>query len=202
MTNKFEHTLFLECRGCYFHDSDKLNKLSDVGNHRVGCYNYPIKSKDGRTYILEFITVDKKDYRYTNKRTGKQLKKPIYELVLENALHIDTEFEDEKGLSWRNSTLEREIYSQNYTYTKSNILNVVNSISIKKYNNIVLVSSEKIIDRLSHIYNISGYREKSILNNLKEVKTKQYTKDYHVFTFIDYHNNTFDYEFNSDRITG
>lgn len=199
--------LYLECRGCYFFASDPINNLSDVGNYRVGVYKHRIAAKDGRSYILEFGGYDRKEMLYTSPKTGKPLKHPKCEVVLENALHISTEYEtlDSKkiSLAFRNCKLEKEIHDKKeYLFTKSDILKVVNSISKKQYNKIVLVSNESIIDAIPEIYKLGGYREKSILDNLAEVKTKQYTKDYHVYTFIAENGDTFDYEALSNRITG
>ena len=178
---KNNNILFLECRGCPFMKGDKITKLSDVGNYRVGVYSHRIKAKDGNEYILEFGSYDRKETIYTNSRTEKPLKHPKCEVVLENALHISTEYEtlDSKkiSLAFRNCKLEKEIHEKKeYLFTKSDILKVVNSISKKQYNKIVLVSNESIIDAIPEIYKLGGYREKSILNSLVEIKTLQYTK--------------------------
>ena len=198
--------LYLECRGCYFSASDPICNLSDVGNYRVGVYNHRIAAKDGRSYILEFGSYDRKEMRYTALKTGKPLKQPKYEVVLKNALHISTEFEtQENGYteSWANCKLEKKIHDKKaYLFTKTDILKAVNDISIKQYVKIVLLSDESIADSLPEIYNLGGYREKSILDSLAEVKTKQYTKDYNVYTFIAENGDTFDYEALSKRIVG
>lgn len=202
-----KNVLYLECRGCYFFKSDSINKVSDVGNYRVGVYKHRIQAKNGRSYILEFTRYDRKEMRYTALRTGKPLKHPKYETVLENALHIDTEFEkqDENGyfLSWRDCKLEKELHDKKaYLFTKADILRAVNDISIKQYDKIVLLSNEKLVDRLPMIYKLGGYRERMILDKLSEVKTKQYSKEYQVYTFISDSGDTFDYEAISNRITG
>ena len=194
--------LFLECKGCYFFEGDRINELSDVGNYRVGVYDNKITLADGRQFVLEFGSYDRKEMRYTHKKTGRPLKHPKYELVLENALHIDTEFEDENRLSWRDLKIERAVYEKKLTYTKANILSVVNSLSVKQFERIVMVSAEEIISRLDGIYNTGGYRERAILDDLTDIKTKQYSKEYWVFTFHDSNGNTFDYEYHSRRITG
>lgn len=193
--------LYLECRGCYFSASDPICNLSDVGNYRVGVYKHRIAAKDGRSYILEFGGYDRKEILYTSPKTGKPLNK-----VVKNALHISTEFETQENgykASWRNCKLEKEMHDKKtYLFTKADILKAVNDISIKQYAKIVLLSDESIADRLPAIYKIGGCREKSILDSLVEVKTKQYTKDYHVYTFIAANGDTFDYEALSNRITG
>lgn len=196
-----ENTLFLECRGCYFFKGDRVNTLSDVGNYRIGAYNRRIKAKDGREFILEFGTYDRREMRTTHKITGKPLKHPKYEITVENALHIDTEYENERG-AWRDSRLEKEIHDKKRTYTRENILITVNEISVKQYDKIVLVADEKIIDRLSAIYRAGGWREKNVIDNLYEIKTKSYSRDYWVLEFIATDGATFEYEYNSQRITG
>lgn len=202
---KTNNILYLECRGCYFFANDSINNLSDVGNYRVGAYKHRIAAKDGRSYILEFGSYDRKEMLYTSPKTGKPLKRPKYEVV-KNALHISTEFETQENgykASWRNCKLEKEIHDKKeYLFTKSDILKVVNSISKKQYNKIVLVSNESIIDAIPEIYKLGGYREKSILDSLVEIKTLQYTKDHQVYTFISNDGYTFDYDAISGKITG
>lgn len=197
--------LYLECRGCYFSASDPICNLSDVGNYRVGVYKHRIAAKDRRSYILEFGGYDRKEMLHTSPKTGKPLKRPKYEVV-KNALHISTEFETQENgykASWRNCKLEKEMHDKKtYLFTKADILKAVNDISVKQYTKIILLSNENIVDRLPAIYKLGGYREKSILDSLVEVKTKQYTKDYHVYTFIAENGDTFDYEALSNRITG
>lgn len=201
-----DNVLYLECRGCYFFKGDSINNISDVGNYRVGAYNHRIQAKDGQAYILEFTHYDRKEMRYTNLRTGKPLKHPKYETVLENALHIDTEYEkqEENGYftSRRNSKLEKYMHDMKiYRFTKADILKAVNAISVKQYDKIVLLSNENLVELLPKIYKLGGYRERNILDTLTEVKTKEYTKEYQVYTFISENGDTFDYELLSHRIT-
>lgn len=201
------NVLYLECRGCYFFKGDSINNFSDVGNYRVGAYAHKIKAKNGKSYILEFTRYDRKEIRYAALRTGKPLKHPKYETVLKNALLIDTEFEKQEKdgyfSSWRDSKLEKELHDKKtYLFTKAGILKAVNEISIKQYDKIVLLSNENLVDRLPTIYKLGGYRERTILDNLSEIKTKQYSKEYEVYTFISENGDTFDYEALSNRITG
>lgn len=195
-----EKILFLECRGCYFNDNDITVIASDVGNYRV-CTTEYIPFKNGRDYFLEFTRCQHRNIRKHHKTSGKLLKHYITEIITENGLHIGTQFENEKG-AWRDSQLESDIFNKHLEYTKQNILNVVNEYSTIKYSKIVLISSNKILDRLTKIYKIGGWREKNILDNLVEIKTKQYNPNYWVFTFYDNNNNLFDYEYYSNRITG
>lgn len=131
--------LYLEKRGCDFFKDDAINKLSDVGNYRVGSYDYSIHGKDGNDYILEFGRWDKKEFRTTSKKAGKELKKPILETVLINALHIDTEYENEEGC-FKNSNLERKVHGKNYTFNLADILKAVNDISVETYTEIQFIN--------------------------------------------------------------
>lgn len=197
----FEKTLFLDCRGCYFFDGDKITGLSDVGNYRIGAYTNEVKAKNGKSYVLEFGSTTRRALRKTNKRTGKPLKNPVIEITQENALHIDTQFENADGC-WADLALEKEITDMKLSYTKADILTAVNYISVKQYDKIVLVSSEKIITKIKQIYKLGGWRERNIIDNLTEIKTAEYSRDYWVFRFIASDGDYFEYEYNTDRITG
>ena len=194
------NVLFLECRGCYFWNDDEIRNYSDIGNYRV-CTTEDIPGKNGRNYFFEFTNYDRREVRKNHKITGKPLKHPKTEITVKHALHVWSQFDDERG-SWGDIKMENEIHNKKLTYTKANILNVVNEISTKQYNNIVMVSADEIIAKIPKIYNIGGYRERAILDDLIEVKTKEYNRDYWVFTFYDSNGNTFDYEYHSNRITG
>lgn len=134
-----ENILYLEKRGCDFFDQDaRTCQLSDVGNYRVGVYNYSIIGKNGRAYTLEFTRYNKMRARTTHKRTGKPLKHPKIEITLENALCVSTVFE-ESDLSWRDIQLEKELSALDLTFTLSGILAAVNYISQKRYDKIEFV---------------------------------------------------------------
>ena len=199
-TNK--NILFLECRGCYFWDDDEIKNISDVGNYRVGIAGELAVAKNKRSYYLEFTYYNKRKTRYTHKITGKPLKNPITYIEIPYALHLDTEFEAENHMSYRDLKLENQIHELNYLFTKENILKVVNKISVKKFDCIIMISDDVILPFIESIYNKGDYREKNIIENLIQIKTKQRDKDYLVFSFIDNKNNTFDYEYHSRRITG
>ena len=131
-------TLTLVKMGCDFFNGDRINQLSDCENYRIETRKNLVKGKDGNEYFLSFGGYDKRRTRYTNKRTGAQLKRPVDEVVLENALHIDTEFDDENG-SWCNCKLESELCEMGLTFTKSDILKAVNYISADNYTEIEIV---------------------------------------------------------------
>lgn len=197
---KTENILFLECRGCYFWDDDPIKKLSDVGNYRIGVYENRITAGNGREYCIELGTYTKYNYRRYHKITGQPLKHTKKEILLENALHVSTEFEDHKGC-WEDLTLEKEIHNRLLHYTRKDILKLFNEISINKFNKIVLIESEKLIPDLKKIYNMGGYREKNILDNLTDIRTVTHDNNYWVLKFIDNENNSFEYEYFSKRIT-
>ena len=119
-----ENTLFLECRGCYFWNDDAITKLSDVGNYRIGVYNNRIKAANGREYCIELGTYTKYNYRQYHIITGKKLKHTKKEIALENALHVSTEFENDRG-SWADLTLEKEIHNKLLHYTRRDILKLL-----------------------------------------------------------------------------
>lgn len=134
-------TITLEKRGCDFWDVDLTATLSDVGNYRVGIYDYSIHCINGRDYILEFGKWTRYRYRKTNKRTGKPLKHEVKELINLNGLYFDTEFQRmENGfmMSYRDCLLEETIDNMNLSYTKADILRVINMISEQKYDDIVI----------------------------------------------------------------
>ena len=131
-------TLTLVKMGCDFFDGDRINQLSDCENYRIETRKNLVKGKDGNEYFLSFGGYNKRRTRYTNKRTGAPLKHPVYEVVLENALHIDTEFENEKG-AWCNCKLEAELCEMGLTFTKADILKAVNYISADNYTEIEIV---------------------------------------------------------------
>ena len=131
-------TLTLVKMGCDFFNGDRINQLSDCENYRIETRKNLVKGKDGNEYFLSFGGYDKRRTRYTNKRTGAPLKHPVYEVALENALHIDTVFDDENG-SWRNCNLEAELCEMGLTFTKADILKAVNYISCDNYTEIEIV---------------------------------------------------------------
>lgn len=116
----------LEKRGCNFWKDSRESKISDVGNYRVGIYDYLIPGENGRMYVVEFGNWNHYQTRTTNKRTGQPLKKPVRELVQECALHISTQFEEQRPgenykSCWADLNLESEIYKLNLPYTMEGI---------------------------------------------------------------------------------
>ena len=106
---------------CKGHREDK----SDVGNYRVGSYDYSIVGKDGIRYIVEFGFAN--GMRFTHKVTGKPLKHPKRDPEYADYMHINTQYENEDGC-WRNLAIEQEIYDKHFEYSISGILAAVNYI--------------------------------------------------------------------------
>lgn len=131
-------TLYLVKMGCDFFEDDRICSLSDCGNYRIETRRDMVRGKDGRDYFLSFSTYTQRRTRHENKRTGKPLKNPVVEIVRENALAIDTQFEDERG-AWRNAKIEKDIYDMGLTFNKADILKAVNYISADVYDNIEIL---------------------------------------------------------------
>lgn len=131
--------LFLEKRGCDFFSLDRgVRQSSDVGNYRVGSYDYSIYGKNGRDYCMEFSRGDKYRIRTLNKRTGEKLKHPVTELCQKNALCVSISYKNNEG-TWEDIVLKEEISKRNYTYTLKDILRCVNEISVDEYTEIQFV---------------------------------------------------------------
>lgn len=109
--------LLLERRGCEFTKNDKINNISDVGNHRLDTLDYDIQGEDGKKYFIEFV-------HGCNKNAGK--------------LYISACYCTEVGC-FSNLKLEKRINDKEYSYTEKNILKAVNSISAEKYDGIKYV---------------------------------------------------------------
>ena len=195
----FENVLFLEKRGCDFWKNETAD--SDIKNYRVCTHGEIIPGKDGNIYCLEFhLWRDRKQVRYTHKKTGKPLKHPAFDIINHQGIAIDTEFTNDRGC-WRNCKLEEELNAKNYSYTKADILTIVNKISTNTYNRIIFADCQA-IEAVPHILTIAGYRERNILETLTEVTREQADKNYIVYRFHGDNNNYFDYELKSQKITG
>lgn len=130
-------TLTLTKMGCDFFAGDDSVKTSDCENYRIETRTELVNGKDGNDYFLSFGRYEKREIRY-NRRKGAPLKHPVVEVTQRNALHVDTEFENERG-AWRNIDLERELCELNLTYTKADILKAVNFISADTYTDVEII---------------------------------------------------------------
>ena len=159
-------TLYLRKMGC-----DIREPKTDINNYRVRVIeNIDINFK-GEAYnmFFEFCHWDRTFWRFTNKRTGKELKKPVKDHFNHDAMCIDTQYERPETTasgynfmaSYRNSTLEKTEHEKNRNYTRADILAVINSYAIDKYSKVVFIEEEAEKITLKE----GGYREKSILNN-------------------------------------
>lgn len=179
----YKNTLFLECRGCDFFINDKINELSDMTNYRVLAFN--IIAKNGITYILEITSGKKRQWRTTHKKTNKPLKNPIIEILSENYLCIGNEYENEKG-AWGDLNFYKKfgLENHNFEYTKKDVLQAINKISIKQYNNIVFTCDLEHINKLDFYYNLANNEEKAILEDLAKIKHIKYTNNEQIIQFI------------------
>lgn len=155
------------------------NITTDIKNHRIRTLeNIDIIYK-GQLYnmFFEFTQCDHYETRTTHKTTGKPLKHPKRELVKHDAVHIDTQYEVLKEtfkddtpfyLSYRNSDLEMEVWNKHYSYSKADILKIINTYAVEKYDKIVLIETEakRIINK------IGGYRELAILAENADFRTE------------------------------
>ena len=196
----FDNVLFLEARGCYFWEDDESVAGLDVGNYRVCTCDF-LPAKNGRAYFMEFSRYDRRETRKTHKITGKPLKHPKTEITVKNALHLSTQFDDERG-SWADVKIAREIHDKKRIYTKDSILTTVNEISIKQYDEIIIVNRAENIALIEKVYKMGGYRERAIIDELTEIKRKQCDREYYIISFIGKSGASFDYEVNTNRITG
>lgn len=195
----FENVLFLEKRGCDFVKDETAE--SDIKNYRVCTHGEIIPGKDGKMYFLEFrLWRNRQKVRYTHKRTGKPLKHPAFDIINPNGVAIDTEYVNDSG-AWRNCKLESELYEKNYSYTKADILTIVNEISTNTYDQIIF-APHKAIEAVPHILKMAGFRERDIIEHLAEVVMTQADKNYLVYRFYGDNNNYFEYEAKSGKITG
>lgn len=150
------------------------NITTDIKNHRVRVLENIAINYGGNSYSMffEFTQGAHRNYRTTNKRTGAPLKKAVEEIIINDGLFVDTQFEkperDADGRewfsSWRSSKLEREFWEEHHAYTRADILEVVNRYKVgAKFDRVLLVEEEtkRIIDK------VGGYRERAIIANRK-----------------------------------
>jgi hypothetical protein len=159
-----------------------------------------------RGVYVEFNGCVHYNFRETHKTTGRPLKKAVKEILNSNALHIDTEYKEERfdgnyiwNASYRLSPLESEIWGDNYDYTKKGVLQFLNRYGVKKYNNVVIIQAA-----VNEIVNkIGGIREKEILNNDSVMSIGETWTDTHkVITVTERVNNKLGRSFDVDLITG
>lgn len=149
---------------------------TDIKNHRVRVIENIDIFYNGENYnmFFEFLQGRYRTTRTTNKRTGQPLKKAVMEIIVEDGLYIDTEFEKPIGVwedgkphfaSFRNSKLEKEFFDEHMSYTKSNILEVVNRYKVgEKFTDVCLIETTA----ADIIRKKGGFREKDILGDGKD----------------------------------
>lgn len=122
-----EKVLFLEKRGCTIREAKPLE--IDFSNYR---YVSRIVDRFGRNLFIEITRGEK--IRFTNKRTGKNLKKPVH--VHSWKLHISTQFDNMNG-SFADLETDRSVWNQDYLFNSSDVLRAVNSISSDTYTSVI-----------------------------------------------------------------
>ena len=127
------NTLKLEKRGCDFSPFDERVRGSDVGNYRVCTTDFNLPAKNGKTYHLEIFRGDKWQTRYTNKRTGKPLARPVRELIAPCVAFVNACYDDEDGICWGDTSVWKNAYNEPRPYTIAGILDLVNSIAAQPY---------------------------------------------------------------------
>ena len=105
---------------------------SDLESYRIRLVD-PVETKDGKTLVGDVMRGNVSEYK-----NGK------IKRVRDNALADDLQFTDENGNTWKyrlyelNGEYNHQEYKESY-YTKEYLLNKINSISIIKYDEIVIV---------------------------------------------------------------
>ena len=97
------------------------------------------------------------------------------------------------------SALEKEVHAKIPEYNKADILNVVNTYSVQKYNKIVFVDEKatEIINR------IGGFREKDILTRRHYFRVGEWTAEHKIIDVVDdANNNSVSVDNQTGRITG
>lgn len=188
--------LLLEKRGCDFNENDTIYEISDLQNYRLFAKGWQLKDKK-EAYLLSFGRGYRIRTTYKNK-PEKKLKKYVTEH--QAALRIDTQFDDAKG-SWRNIELETEmhrtIYNNDYRFTSSDLLKVLNQYGKYKIDHIIILKNI-----YGEIESKAGYREKNILNNCIRTTEIMATPEHHVIKFYDTQLNFFEYDITTGKIVG
>lgn len=130
--------LIMYKRGMDYYNDE--TKDSDIGNFRIVTDDYNIKGKDGNVYFIECsLWRNRKKARNNHKITGKPLLHTKYDIINTIGLSIDMQYNDINGNCWGNGKLENKINEKNYSYTKKDVLQAINDISIKQYTDIEII---------------------------------------------------------------
>lgn len=124
---KKENKLYIEKMGCDFYYGDPINEVSDMINHRY--YIKDIEMKDGR--IIDTIEI-MNGARYERKKGSLKVKDNF-------KLWLNTYFYKENGDCVRLPEIEQNVNSLDLTYTKENVLKVINQISKNQYDVIEII---------------------------------------------------------------
>lgn len=126
-----KNILYIEKMGCDFFYKDEIEKISDLGNYRF--YTHDLELKDGTICNTVEIT---NGARYQNIK-GELKTVDMF------GLWIQTYCQDENGYSWGLLDIDKKINQKNFnlsiTYTKKDLLNVINEISKNQYTSIEII---------------------------------------------------------------
>lgn len=156
------------------------NSISyDIKNYRIRTLENIDIIYQGEKYNLffEFLQATHYRYRNTHKVTGRPLKKAIRELVEQDGLSLDTQYERmeklsdgrEWEMSYRLGKFEQEIWNEHHKYTRKDILEVVNRYKVgDPFTEICLVEEAA----RNIIKSSGGWRELDILGENKDFRTE------------------------------
>lgn len=112
--------LLLEKRGCDFFNDTEAKFCSDLENYRIV---FRFTGKDRIHYFAE-ATIGACT-RFTNKRTGKPLKKPIREH--NHKLYLSLQYEKDS------TTYVKHPLTDGLNYCKADLLKIINNLSCDKF---------------------------------------------------------------------
>lgn len=174
--------LLLEEMGCNFNED-----WTDLNNYRyVARGLYPKANK--KPCLVEInkgclINVNAKKPVVHNKALNLSVE----------LLHSNTDGNNYKINQGIYKTIQEQDYRFNIKDLKT-MINTINSVKISK----VLITKNIYHD----LENISGYREKDILNNCVQITETMHNKDHWVIKFYDINSNTFEYDIMTNKIVG
>ena len=127
------NTLKLKKMGIDFWKDDKDVKDSDCGNYRLRLVE-PIIDHNNTMIEGDFGKANKYLFIFKN---GKKRKKP--KLIHRLKLQTDLQTRGSDGLAFRYNKARKVVDSKDLTYTKKDILKLVNTISKHKYDQVEII---------------------------------------------------------------
>lgn len=169
--------ILCESRGTEINPNAMIQLETDFKTYRELFYGLSINNDPA---ILS-AGIQKNYYRQANKKTGKQLKKPILEKC--SFLLIDTQYTNNSGC-YRNLEIGGKIHAMKLKPTYKNISNIINSYFRNNHNfDYPKLTKIKYINNFNDLYKNAGFREKIILDNLIYIETVETPPNYEVYKF-------------------